>query len=197
MDPLSRRAVYWNDVANPVDLNTRLYRLPPGWCCIRQAINDSGSIVADSNAGLVLLRPGKGRHGRAGARRHRRRTRRTSGSRRATRSTSRSASSTAPWPSRTWPRPASTTLPAGSPQPARAARGGRRQPAPYLLPAGAFVGQDHGDGPRRECHAGAAQAVRHRPVGAGLDRIRCAGAIGQVCGAVGQAAVGQRNCANA
>jgi hypothetical protein len=56
----SRRAVYWKDVANPVDLNTRLYRAPAGlvlyWA---REINDNGSILADSNAGLVLLRPGR------------------------------------------------------------------------------------------------------------------------------------------
>ena len=59
-DPLSRRAVFWNDVANPVDLNTRLYRAPAGLVLYAASeINDNGSIVADSNAGLVLLRPGR------------------------------------------------------------------------------------------------------------------------------------------
>jgi hypothetical protein len=59
-DPGSRRAVYWNDVANPVDLNTRLYRAPAGLVLYSaNAINDNGTIVADSNAGLVLLRPGR------------------------------------------------------------------------------------------------------------------------------------------
>jgi uncharacterized membrane protein len=59
-DSLSRRAVYWSDVANPVDLNTRLYRAPAGLVLYSAtAINDNGTIVADSNAGLVLLRPGK------------------------------------------------------------------------------------------------------------------------------------------
>ncbi|MFC5458241.1 hypothetical protein [Massilia niabensis] len=56
----SRRAVLWNDAANPVDLNTRLYRAPAGLVLYAaKAINDNGSIVADSNAGLVLLRPGR------------------------------------------------------------------------------------------------------------------------------------------
>jgi uncharacterized membrane protein len=59
-DPGSRRAVYWNDVASPVDLNTRLYRAPAGLLLYSaNAINDKGSIVADSNTGLVLLRPGR------------------------------------------------------------------------------------------------------------------------------------------
>lgn len=59
-DPLSRRAVLWSDVANPVDLNTRLYRAPAGLVLYAaNAINDDGAIVADSSAGLVLLRPGK------------------------------------------------------------------------------------------------------------------------------------------
>jgi uncharacterized membrane protein len=46
--------------AAPIDLNTQLYRAPAGlelrtaW-----AINESGAILADSNAGLVLLRPGR------------------------------------------------------------------------------------------------------------------------------------------
>lgn len=57
---LSRRAVYWNDVSSPVDLNTRLYRAPAGLVLYSaRAINDNGSILADSNAGLVLLRPGR------------------------------------------------------------------------------------------------------------------------------------------
>jgi probable HAF family extracellular repeat protein len=59
-DALSRRAVLWSDVANPVDLNTRLYRAPAGLVLYAaNAINDDGAIVADSSAGLVLLRPGK------------------------------------------------------------------------------------------------------------------------------------------
>jgi uncharacterized membrane protein len=59
-DSRSRRAVYWNDVASPVDLNTRLYRAPAGLVLYSaREINDNGSILADSNAGLVLLRPGR------------------------------------------------------------------------------------------------------------------------------------------
>jgi hypothetical protein len=59
-DPGSRRAAYWNDVSNPVDLNTRLYRAPAGLVLYAaNKINDNGTIVADSNAGLVLLRPGR------------------------------------------------------------------------------------------------------------------------------------------
>ncbi|MDB5792993.1 MAG: hypothetical protein JWQ80_3017 [Massilia sp.] len=63
-DARSRRAVLWNDAwtdaANPVDLNTRLHRAPAGLVLYSaKAINDNGAIVADSNAGLVLLRPGR------------------------------------------------------------------------------------------------------------------------------------------
>lgn len=56
----SRRAVYWNGLANPVDLNMRLYRAPAGLVLYAaKAINDSGTILAESNAGLVMLRPGR------------------------------------------------------------------------------------------------------------------------------------------
>lgn len=59
-DAFSRRAVLWSDVSNPVDLNTRLYRAPAGLVLYAaRAINDDGAIVADSSAGLVLLRPGR------------------------------------------------------------------------------------------------------------------------------------------
>ena len=58
--PLSRRATSWNDVSSPIDLNTLLYRAPAGLqLYAASAINDDGAIVADSNAGLVLLRPGR------------------------------------------------------------------------------------------------------------------------------------------
>ena len=55
------RAVRWPSfAAAPIDLNARLYRAPAGlqlsWAL---RINDSGEIVAESNAGLVLLRPGQ------------------------------------------------------------------------------------------------------------------------------------------
>lgn len=59
-DSSSRRATYWNGIANLVDLNTRLYRAPAGLVLYAaRAINDSGTILADSNAGLVMLRPGR------------------------------------------------------------------------------------------------------------------------------------------
>lgn len=59
-DPGSKRAVYWSDDAAPVDLNTRLYRAPAGLILsAATAINDDGAILATSNAGLVLLRPGR------------------------------------------------------------------------------------------------------------------------------------------
>jgi hypothetical protein len=58
-DWTSRRAVLWRGVAKPVDLNTRLHRAPAGLVLYSaRAINDKGVILADSNAGLVLLRPG-------------------------------------------------------------------------------------------------------------------------------------------
>lgn len=59
-DDGSKRAIYWNDVSSPVDLNTRLYRAPEGLVLKAAiAINDGGTILANSNAGLVLLRPGR------------------------------------------------------------------------------------------------------------------------------------------
>jgi hypothetical protein len=46
--------------AQPIDLNTQLYRAPAGLALSHAfAINDNGVILADSNAGLVLLRPGR------------------------------------------------------------------------------------------------------------------------------------------
>lgn len=59
-DPRSRRATYWKDATGPVDLNKRLYKAPAGLVLYAAtAINDDGAIVAESNAGLVLLRPGR------------------------------------------------------------------------------------------------------------------------------------------
>lgn len=54
------RAMRWQGPVMPVDLNTRLHR-PPAGMVLRAgaAINDDGAILAYSNAGLVLLRPGK------------------------------------------------------------------------------------------------------------------------------------------
>lgn len=55
-----QHAVRWDGLAAPVDLNTRLYRPPAGLVLqAGAAINDAGDILAYSNAGLVLLRPGK------------------------------------------------------------------------------------------------------------------------------------------
>lgn len=56
----SERAVRWpSSTAMPVDLNTRLYRAPAGLELQESlAINDNGTILAKSNAGLVMLRPG-------------------------------------------------------------------------------------------------------------------------------------------
>ena len=55
----NRRAVLWSGMAKPVDLNARLHRAPAGLVLFAgKAINDRGDILADSNAGLVLLRPG-------------------------------------------------------------------------------------------------------------------------------------------
>jgi uncharacterized membrane protein len=53
------RAVRWNGPSNPVDLNTKLYRPPAGLVLYAASnINDAGVILAYSNAGLVMLRPG-------------------------------------------------------------------------------------------------------------------------------------------
>ncbi len=54
------RAMLWRGLTAPIDLNGTLYRRPPGLVLHGAvAINDAGAILADSNAGLVLLRPGK------------------------------------------------------------------------------------------------------------------------------------------
>lgn len=59
-DRADRRAALWNGAAGPVDLNTRLVRAPAALVLdTARAINDRGEILADSNAGLVLLRPGR------------------------------------------------------------------------------------------------------------------------------------------
>lgn len=53
------RAVRWDWTAGPVDLNTRLHRPPAGLVLQSgRAINEEGTILAYSNAGLVMLRPG-------------------------------------------------------------------------------------------------------------------------------------------
>jgi hypothetical protein len=53
------RAVLWRGLSNPVDLNTRLVRAPAGLVLeAGAAINEAGTILAYSNAGLVMLRPG-------------------------------------------------------------------------------------------------------------------------------------------
>lgn len=58
--PASGRAVHWSGIAAPVDLNTRLYRAPAGLVLYAaRAINDNGVILAESSAGLVMLRPGR------------------------------------------------------------------------------------------------------------------------------------------
>lgn len=54
-----QRAVRWDGGAHPIDLNTRLYRPPAGLVLYAgRAINDAGTILAFSSAGLVMLRPG-------------------------------------------------------------------------------------------------------------------------------------------
>lgn len=54
------RAVRWPGRATAIDLNTRLHRPPKGLVLeTGAAINDDGTILAYSNAGLVMLRPGK------------------------------------------------------------------------------------------------------------------------------------------
>jgi probable HAF family extracellular repeat protein len=52
------RAFIWTAKQGLVDLNTRLRHAPPGLVLdFAMAISDNGSIVAGSNAGLMLLKP--------------------------------------------------------------------------------------------------------------------------------------------
>lgn len=58
--PGQPHAVRWDGLSKPVDLNRLLYRPPAGLLLVSAvAINDDGTILAHSNAGLVMLRPGK------------------------------------------------------------------------------------------------------------------------------------------
>ncbi len=58
------RAFVWSAAGGMLDLNRALHRVPPGLVLDHAlSINDSGVIVASSNAGLVLLRPGGGHSG--------------------------------------------------------------------------------------------------------------------------------------
>jgi probable HAF family extracellular repeat protein len=58
-DVSNRRAVLWSGAKTPLDLNLRIHHAPAGLVLhAGKAINDQGDILADSNAGLVLLRPG-------------------------------------------------------------------------------------------------------------------------------------------
>lgn len=60
----SRRAYVWTAKTGMLDLNNHLRRRPPGLVLTgAYAINDSGAIVATTNAGLVLLRPDGGQPG--------------------------------------------------------------------------------------------------------------------------------------
>ena len=53
------RAFLWTRALGLVDLNTRIRHAPAGLVATQAlAISDTGAIVADSNAGLVLLKPG-------------------------------------------------------------------------------------------------------------------------------------------
>lgn len=57
------RAFVWTRAEGLVDLNTRIPVAPPGFVVtFARAISDNGSIVADSNAGLVLLVPKAATH---------------------------------------------------------------------------------------------------------------------------------------
>lgn len=52
-------AFLWTKAQGMIDLNTRLSNAPPGLVVTEGlAISDNGAIVANSNAGLVLLKPG-------------------------------------------------------------------------------------------------------------------------------------------
>ena len=58
--PAGSRAVLWRGLTTPIDLNSRLHRIPAGLVLeAGAAINEAGVILAYSNAGLVMLRPGK------------------------------------------------------------------------------------------------------------------------------------------
>ena len=58
--PAGARAVLWRGLTTPIDLNSRLHRIPAGLVLQSgAAINEAGVILAYSNAGLVMLRPGK------------------------------------------------------------------------------------------------------------------------------------------
>jgi uncharacterized membrane protein len=58
--PAGARAVLWRGLTAPIDLNSRLHRIPAGLVLqAGAAINEAGVILAHSNAGLVMLRPGK------------------------------------------------------------------------------------------------------------------------------------------
>jgi probable HAF family extracellular repeat protein len=58
---LEFRAFLWTRAQGMIDLSTRLRNAPPGLVVTGGvAISDSGAIVAESNAGLVLLVPGAG-----------------------------------------------------------------------------------------------------------------------------------------
>jgi len=60
----NRRAYVWTAQTGMLDLNNYLRHKPPGLVLTgAYAINDSGAIVATTNAGLVLLRPDGGQHG--------------------------------------------------------------------------------------------------------------------------------------
>jgi hypothetical protein len=57
--PTGGRAALWRGISSPIDLNSRLVRIPAGLVLeAGVAINESGTILASSNAGLVMLRPG-------------------------------------------------------------------------------------------------------------------------------------------
>ncbi|MFC5478308.1 hypothetical protein [Massilia suwonensis] len=57
--PSGWRAALWRGPGAPIDLNTRLQRIPAGLVLSHAvAINEAGTILALSNAGLVMLRPG-------------------------------------------------------------------------------------------------------------------------------------------
>jgi hypothetical protein len=58
----SWRATLWRGLTTPIDLNSRLHRIPAGLVLERgAAVNEAGTILAYSNAGLVML-PRQERH---------------------------------------------------------------------------------------------------------------------------------------
>lgn len=61
VNDFTRTAIIWTPKDGMIDLNTRLRNAPPGlFVYVGFVISDNGVILADSNAGLILLKPDRG-----------------------------------------------------------------------------------------------------------------------------------------